>query len=158
MSDSNKLNDPARPQPGPHLQSDSERTHNLGRLQTDLQIDPELAEGPASRGRVVAYGVAIVVVLSAVVYGLNSTKTTQESSSPTATQSTPVAATPSRSGSDSASTPPTQKADETAQQPATNSAPGTTTGAAPAIAQAPKSAPTGTEVDRSNRGDAPASK
>ena len=36
-----------------------------------MQPDPELAEGPASGGRVALFAVAIALVLGAVFYGLN---------------------------------------------------------------------------------------
>ena len=41
------------------------------RLDNELQMDPELAEGPASGGRIAMFAVAIAVVLGAVFYGLN---------------------------------------------------------------------------------------
>ena len=40
-------------------------------LDSELQADPELAEGPASGGRVAMFAIAIAVVLGAVFYGLN---------------------------------------------------------------------------------------
>lgn len=123
MADRNKLNDPARSPLGGHPQPAPNRTDAA------LQADPELVEGPASGSRILAFGVAIVVVLGAVFYGLNTTSNPPDGTSATATQSTPVA---------SPQTP--------------NSAPGTTTGVAPANPQQPKSGPTGTEVDRSKGG------
>ena len=41
------------------------------RLDSELQPDPELAEGPASSGKVAMFAIAIAVVLGAVFYGLN---------------------------------------------------------------------------------------
>ena len=43
------------------------------RLDNESQIDPELAEGPASGGKIAAFAIAIAVVLGAVFYGLNNT-------------------------------------------------------------------------------------
>ena len=43
------------------------------RLEGELQADPELAEGPASGGKVAMFAIAIAVVLGAVFYGLNNT-------------------------------------------------------------------------------------
>lgn len=123
MAENNKLNDPSRPPVG-NQQTGPER------LQTDLQVDPQLAEGPASGSRIVAFAAAIVVILGAVFYGLNNTATSPDTSKTTATQTTPAA---------SPATPP-------------NAAPGTTTSTAPANPQQPKSGPTGTEVDRSKGG------
>ena len=40
-------------------------------LDNELQPDPELAEGPASGGKIAMFAVAIAVVLGAVFYGLN---------------------------------------------------------------------------------------
>ena len=37
----------------------------------DLQVDPELAEGPASNSRIALFAVGIAIVLGLVFYGLN---------------------------------------------------------------------------------------
>ena len=107
-----------------------------GRLDNELQPDPELAEGPASGAKIAMFAVAIAVVLGAVFYGLNNTTINQAGTSSTAqntSQPSPPAA------------------------PRTNTGPGMTTGAAPARPQAPPSAaPTGQEIDRS--ANPPASK
>lgn len=50
------------------------------RLEREAQIDPELAEGPASGGRIALYAIGIFLVLGAVFYGLNHTTTTNEAS------------------------------------------------------------------------------
>jgi len=97
-------------------------------LDNELQPDPELAEGPASGAKVAMFAVAIAVVLGAIFYGLNNTTINQAGTSSTAqnsSQTSPAAA------------------------PRTNTGPGMTTGAAPARPQAPSSAPTGQEIDRS---------
>jgi len=61
------------------------------RLDNELQMDPELAEGPASSGRVAMFAVAIAVVLGAVFYGLNHSTINQAGTSSTAqnTQTSP---------------------------------------------------------------------
>ena len=51
------------------------------RLDNELQIDPELAEGPASSGRIALFAVAIAVVLGAVFYGLNNSSINQAGTS-----------------------------------------------------------------------------
>jgi hypothetical protein len=89
------------------------------RLDNELQVDPELAEGPANGGRIAMFAVAIAVVLGAVFYGLNNSTINQAGTSSTAqntTQTSPPAA------------PPGMR-DVT---PRANTAPGMTTGAAPA--------------------------
>jgi hypothetical protein len=94
------------------------------RLDSELQADPELAEGPASSGKVAMYAIAIAVVLGAVFYGLNNSTINQagtSSTTSTAQNSSPPAA------------PPGMR-DVT---PRANSEPGMTTGAAPARPQAP---------------------
>jgi uncharacterized protein HemX len=91
---------------------------------SELQPDPELAEGPASGAKVAMFAVAIALVLGAVFYGLNNSSINQAGTASTAqntTQSSPPAA------------PPGMR-DVT---PRANTEPGTTTGAAPARPQTP---------------------
>jgi hypothetical protein len=115
------------------------------RLDNELQADPELAEGPASSGRVAMFAIAIAVVLGAVFYGLNNSTVNQAGTSPTA--------------STAQNSPPPAARDVT---PRPNSEPGMTTGAAPARPQTPPaSAPTGSDINRSGNpptDNAPASK
>ena len=54
------------------------------RLDNELQMDPELAEGPAGRGRIALYAVGIAVVLGAVFYGLNNSSIKEASTTPAA--------------------------------------------------------------------------
>lgn len=114
------------------------------RLDSELQPDPELAEGRASGGKVAMFAVAIAVALGAVFYGLNNSSINHAGTSSTAqntTQSSPPAA------------PPGMR-DVT---PRANTDQGMTTGAAPARPQTPpSSAPTGQDVNRP--GNPPASK
>jgi hypothetical protein len=105
------------------------------RPDNELQVDPELAEGPANGGRIAMFAVAVAVVLGAVFYGLNNSTINQAGTSSTAqntTQTSPPAA------------PPGMR-DVT---PRANTAPGMTTGAAPAQpAQPPAAAPTGSGMN-----------
>src|SRR5882757_7234537 len=127
------------------------RQARLNSLDNELQPDPELAEGPASGGKVTMFAIAIAVVLGAVFYGLNNSTINQAGTSPATstaqnTQPPPPA------------TPPGMR-DVT---PRANSETGTTTGAAPARPQTPPaSAPTGSDINRSGNpptDNAPASK
>jgi hypothetical protein len=88
-------------------------------IDNQLQIDPELDEGRASGGRIALYGLAVLAVLGAIFYGLNSSPTNTTASNPT----------PSTTAQTSPATP---------MAPGNlNTAPGTTTGAAPAPRPAP---------------------
>ena len=112
-------------------------------LDNEVQPDPELAEGPASSGRVALFAVGIAVILGVVFYGLNSSNINQAGMAPPAqtaqTQSAPPAA-----------TPPGVR-DVT---PHSNSQPGVTTGAATNRPTPPAASPTGQDVNRA--GDPPA--
>lgn len=129
------------------------------RLDNELQPDPELAEGPASGGRIAMLAVAVALVLGVVFYGLNSSSIKQAGTSSTATSSTAQTAAPATSPA----APPTSTAQNTMQPspaaappgmrdvtPRGNTQPGVTTGAAPARPQTPpSSAPSGQDVNRS---------
>ena len=93
------------------------------RLDNELPVDPELAEGPASSGKIALFAVAIAVVLGVVFYGLNNSTINHAGTASTAqnTQSSPPPA------------PPGMR-DVT---PRPNSSPGVTTGAAPPQPQTP---------------------
>ena len=97
------------------------------RLESELQADPELAEGPASGAKVAMFALAIAVVLGAVFYGLNNSSVNQAGTSPT----TSTAQNTERTSPPAA---PTGMRDVT---PRTNTEPGMTTGAAPARPQTP---------------------
>jgi hypothetical protein len=102
----------------------STRPDEAARLDNELQADPELAEGPASGGRIAMFAVAIALVLGAVFYGLNNSSINQAGTSSTAqnaTQTSPPAA------------PPGMR-DVT---PRANTEPGVTTGAAPSTPVGP---------------------
>jgi len=122
-------NDPYRFPDDPYRGSAADDEYRrAARLDNELQIDPELAEGPAGGGRVAMFAVAIAVVLGAVFYGLNHSTINQTGTSSTA-QNTQASPPP---------TPPGMR-DVT---PRSNTAPGQTTGAAPAQPLTP-TAPTG---------------
>lgn len=144
-------NDPYRPNPA------DDDLRNPTRLDKEWQADPELAEGPASGGRVAVYALGIAVLLGAVFYGLNNTSTAPGDATKTASQSAPItqdkAPNPTNNMADSNSKPPVAPGVRDVT-PTNNSQPGVTTGAAPARPQAPQSAPAGTEMD-SAKGGAP---
>src|SRR5450755_4288328 len=133
-------NDPYRSNPAddPYRSNlADDETRRAARLDNDLQMDPELAEGPASGTKVAMFAVAVAVVLGAVFYGLNNSSvqpTTGPSTAQNSTQSSPPAA------------PPGMR-DVTPR----NTDQGMTTGAAPARPQAPPvSAPAGQDMNRSS--------
>jgi hypothetical protein len=141
-------NDPyaGNPADAPYRVNRDDEYRRAARLDNELQADPELAEGPASGGRIAMFAVAVALVLGAVFYGLNNSSTTQPGSSPTAqnTQSSPPAA-------------PAGMRDVTPR--GNNMDQGTTTGAAPARPQMPpSSAPTGQDINRSGNPPAGAPK
>jgi hypothetical protein len=123
-------------------------------LDSDLQIDPELAEGRAGGGRVAIYALGAAIVLGAVFYGLNNTSINPGTGTAT-TQTAPA----TRDTAQSKPGPTNNIADSGSSKPAVppgirdvtpNNQSGVTTGAAPTRQQSPASAPTGTEVDRSD--------
>lgn len=88
-----------------------------------LQHDPELAEGPVGRGRIVLFAIAIAVVLGTVFYGLNN------STGPTDTSSTAPQSTSPSTAQNNAAKPPV--APGVRDVTPSNAQPGVTTGAAP---------------------------
>ena len=128
----------------PYRASDTYRTNaadddlrRAAHLDSELQPDPELAEGPAKSSNVAIFALAIALVLGAVFYGLNNSSIHQAGTSSIAqngAQTSPPAA------------PPGMR-DVT---PRANTEPGMTTGAAPNRPQAPPaSAPAGSDLNRS---------
>ena len=107
-------NDPYRP-PRPI----DEPSRAGRRLDNDLQPDPELAEGPASGGRIAMFAVAVAVILGAVFYGLNNAPIHQAGTSRANRPNTRRRLAPAA--------PPGMR-DVT---PRSNAQPGMTTGAAP---------------------------
>ena len=92
-------------------------------LDKELQMDPELAEGPAGGGRIALYAVGIAVVLGAVFYGLNNSSIKEASTTPAANPATTAQNTTTAS-------PPAAPPGTHDVTPRANSQPGTTTGAA----------------------------
>ena len=72
-------NDPYR---APMTDEEIRRQARLNSLDNELQPDPELAEGPASGGKVAMFAIAIAVVLGALFYGLNNTSVNQAGTEP----------------------------------------------------------------------------
>ena len=105
-------NDPYRPN---LTDSDFRRQANLD---NELQVDPELAEGPASGGKIAMFAVAIALVMGALFYGLNNTSVKEAGTTPTSQTAQTV----------NPAAPPGMR-DVT---PKANNQPGMTTGAAPA--------------------------
>ena len=106
------------------------------RLDNELQIDPELAEGPAGSSRIALYAVGIAVVLGAVFYGLNNSSIKEAGTTPAANPATTAQNTTPAS-------PPAASPGVRDVTPRANSQPGTTTGVAsstPKPAPNPKSA------------------
>ena len=114
---SNPADDPYR------INRRSDDMNSPGRLDSDLQVDPELAEGPAGGGRIALFAVGVAVILGAVFYGLNNS-----SINPTAHCTAPSDNRPERAGRPlcSPSAPPGMR-DVT---PRTNIDTGMTTGSA----------------------------
>ncbi len=131
-------NDPFVSPDDPYLTTRPDSVNRTSRLDNELQADPELAEGPASSGKVAMFAVAIAIILGVVFYGLNNSTINQAGTATTAQNSTPSTPPPA---------PPGMR-DVTPR--ANNNAPGTTTGAAPASPQTPASpAPAAPDANRS---------
>jgi hypothetical protein len=132
-----------------------DRIRDPAMLDNQLQPDPELAEGPASSGRIAIFAVGIAIVLGAVFYGLNNTSIKEAGTTPTS--QTAQTATPANPQSTAQNAAPPGMRDVT---PHANTQPGVTTGAAPAKPAAPPSAaPTGPDASRpANPAAPPASK
>jgi hypothetical protein len=126
-----------------------DEVRNAASLDNELQPDLELAECPASGGRIALFAVAIAVILGAVFYGLNNTSI--NSNATNTAQTTPA-------NQDTAQTSPPVAPGVRDVTPRNNTEPGTTTGAAPAQPQQPPAAaPTGADLNRAGnpRVDAP---
>ncbi|RTL50211.1 MAG: hypothetical protein EKK40_12735 [Bradyrhizobiaceae bacterium] len=105
--------------------SDLNRTEDLRRrqaLDNELQADPELAEGPASGGRMALFAIAVIAILGVVFYGLNNSST-----GPSTAQNPPATtSSTAQNGSGNTMSPnPVSPANP-------NANPGQTTGSAPA--------------------------
>ena len=119
----------------PGFEADYDRPQ---RLEQDLQLERELAEGRASSSKMVLLAICIALVLGAVFYGLNNSSINEASTKPPPAQT--------------AQTQPASPAPSPAARdvtPKANTEPGQTTGAATSRPTPPASAPAGQEVDRS---------
>lgn len=112
------------------------RQARLNRLDNELQADPELAEGPASGGKVAMFAIAIAVVLGAVFYGLNNTHVNNAGTSET-----------TKTAQTQQVVPPAAPPGMRDVTPKPNSEPGTTTGAAPSRPMTP-AAPADTDLNK----------
>jgi hypothetical protein len=120
MANERPPNDPYRSADDPYRSNlTDEEIRRNARLDSELQFDPELAEGPANGGKVALFAIAIALVLGAIFYGLNNTTINQAGTSSTAQNTAQPSPPPA---------PPGMR-DVT---PRANTEPGTTTGAAPA--------------------------
>jgi uncharacterized protein HemX len=128
MANPRNSNDPTRSADDPYRSNlTDDEIKRQARLDSELQPDPELAEGPASGAKVAMFAIAIALVLGAVFYGMNNTSINQAGTSSTAenAQNAPPKSPPAA---------PTGMRDVT---PRANTDQGTTTGAAPARPQTP---------------------
>ncbi len=123
---SNDLYRPSNPS-RPNFRDDDLRS--ASQLDNEMQVDPELAEGPASGGRIALFALGIAVVLGAVFYGLNNSSIHQTGTSSTAQNAAPAT---TQNG-----TPPAAPPGMRDVTPRANTAPGATTGAAPAQSPPP---------------------
>jgi len=114
------------------IRSNIDDRRSPAQIDDDLQVDPELAEGPASSSRIALFAVGIAVVLGLVFYGLNNSSTNRQNAA-----TAPAPATAQNTNSSPPPAPPGMR-DVTPRSP--NTGPGTTTGAAPANPQTPSPA------------------
>jgi hypothetical protein len=112
------------------IRSNIDDLRSPAQIDDDLQVDPELAEGPASSSRIALFAVGIAVVLGLVFYGLNNSSTNQQNAA-----TAPAPATAQNTNSSPPPAPPGMR-DVTPRAP--NTEPRTTTGSAPV---SPPSAP-----------------
>ena len=132
-------NDPYRSPDDPYRTDPAgDELRRAERLDNELQMDPELAEGSASGGKIAMFAVAVAVVLGVVFFSLNHSTINQAGTTPTSStaQNTP-------------SSPPAAPPGMRDVTPRANTDQGVTTGAAPARPQTPpSSAPTGEDLNR----------
>src|ERR1700712_1965590 len=120
------------------------RQARLNSLDNELQPDPELAEGPASGGKVAMFAIAIAVVLGAVFYGLNNSSVNNAGTAET-----------TRTAQTQQVVPPAAPPGMRDVTPKANNDSGMTTGAAPARPATP--APGNPDINNSaNPPDYPA--
>ena len=119
--DPDRLNDPTRADIG------ANDGRSPAEFDNELQVDPELAEGPASNARIALFALGVAIVLGAVFYGLNHSSMQEASTGPA----------PANSQNTASTSPPAAPPGMRDVTPRANSQPRTTTGAAPANGNAP---------------------
>ena len=120
--DRDHLQDPLRS----HLGESDPRSPS--EIDNELQVDPEMAEGPASNSRTAMFAVGIAIVLGVAFYALNNSSLRQQAS----TVPTPTNSQSSSSQSSSSTALPAAPPGMRDVTPHSNTQPGTTTGNAPA--------------------------
>ena len=116
----------------PRHRADDDGPKRAAELDNEFQPDPQLAEGPAGRGRIWSYAAVIVLILAAVFYGLHNSSRQASNAPPATTQGQPS---------------PSHAAGNTAGP---DNQPGTTTGSAINRTQ-PQPAPTGAAANQMNK-------
>ena len=106
----------------------------LNSLDSELQADPELAEGSAGGMKIAMFAIAIAVVMGALFYGLNNTSVNQAGTSP-----------PSQTAQTQPANPAAPPGMRDVTPRGNNQQPGTTTGAAPSR---PSTAPPATDMNK----------
>src|SRR6202012_1978527 len=91
MANQNIPNDPSDPYRS-GLSDDSFGARS--RFDAELQADPELAEGPASSGKIELFAVGIALLLGVVFYGLNNASVHGAQTTPPAVAPSPPAVPP----------------------------------------------------------------
>jgi hypothetical protein len=130
-------NDPYDPPRSGQRDDNSRRPQ---RFDNDLQVDPELQEGPASSSKIALFAIGLALILGAVFYGLNNTSVKEAQTPP-----------PAQTAQTQNANPPAASPGMRDVTPKPNSEPGTTTGSATNRPTPPQAAPKGTEVDRSKQ-------
>jgi hypothetical protein len=105
------------------------------RFDDELQVDPELQEGPASSSKIALFAVGLALILGAVFYGLNNTSVKEAQTSP-----------PAQTAQTQNANPPAAPPGMRDVTPKANNQPGTTTGSATNRPTPPQAAPQGTDA------------
>jgi hypothetical protein len=108
------------------------------RFDNELQVDPELQEGPASASKVALFAVGLALVLGAVFYGLNNTSVKEAQTTPPAQTAQTQNAAPQGAPQGMRDVTPSRR----------NTEPGTTTGSATNRPTMPQAAPQGADSSK----------
>ena len=117
----------------PYRSGLSDNDNDFGRanrFDNDIEVDPELQEGPASSGKIALFAVGLALILGAVFYGLNNSTVKEAQTAPPAQTAQTQNAAPQ--GAPPGMRDVTPKA---SSQP--NTQPGMTTGSAPSNPPSP---------------------